>query len=305
MIKETDGDTFENLRALEQNLTFFSAEKEFSLRNIDFEVLQKKTLGLLTVDDIYTNLGLLLSEQCMHTIKAAVFEGDDQSVFKDRREFSGSLLQQLNDVYEYIDFHNETRSTFDKLRRIDTKDYPDMAVREALLNCVIHRDYSFVASTIISIYKNRIEFISIGGLMSGISLDDVLLGLSVCRNPKLANVFYRLELIEAYGTGIRKILNSYERIQRQPEIITTGNAFKIILPNINDSSSAASEITQNFSAVERVINMSKSKKVISRKEVESELGISQPTASRLLKQMIKDGLIIQEGKGKNTRYKFK
>jgi ATP-dependent DNA helicase RecG len=100
-------------------------------------------------------------------------------------------------------------------------------------------------------------------------------------------------------------LNSYERIQRQPEIITTGNAFKIILPNINDLSSAASETTQNFSAVERVINMSKSKKVISRKEVESELDIIQPTASRLLKQMIKDGLIIQEGKGKNTRYKFK
>jgi ATP-dependent DNA helicase RecG len=74
---------------------------------------------------------------------------------------------------------------------------------------------------------------------------------------------------------------------------------------MNDYSYSASETTQNFSAVERVINMSKSKKVISRKEVESELGISQPTASRLLKQMIKDGLIIQEGKGKNTRYKFK
>ena len=107
----------------------------------------------------------------------------------------------MNDAYAFIDLHNQTRATFDQLRRIDVRDYPEVAVREALLNALVHRDYAFSASTLISIYTDRLEFTTIGGLPTGVSLADVLLGLSVCRNPKLANVFYRLELIEAYGTG--------------------------------------------------------------------------------------------------------
>ena len=195
MIKETDGDHFEERRSLEQNLTFEAAEKEFSERDILFGTAQMKTLGIMTQDGVYTNLGLLLSDQCVHTIKAAVFEGTTQNEFKDRKEFSGSLFRQMEDVYEYIDFRNQMHSTFQKLRRIDQRDYPETAVREALLNLLVHREYSFRASTFISIYTDRIEFTSIGGLVNGVTLKDVLMGISVCRNVKLANVFYRLELI--------------------------------------------------------------------------------------------------------------
>ncbi|MEE0637656.1 MAG: hypothetical protein UCH99_11050, partial [Adlercreutzia sp.] len=115
---------------------------------------------------LYTNLGLLLSDQCPHTVKAAVFEGADQSVFKDRREFSGSLMRQLGEAYDYIDFHNQTHATFQKLLRVDTRDYPEVAVREALLNSLVHRDYSFRASTLISVYDDRIEFVSVGGCLT-------------------------------------------------------------------------------------------------------------------------------------------
>lgn len=123
-IKETDGDNFEEMRSTEQNLTFNALSKEFKLRNLDFEAKQKQTLKILNQDGIYINMGLLLSDQCIHSVKAAVFEGMDQSIFKDRKEFSGSLIQQLNDIYNYIDMHNQTRSTFDKLLRVDTRDYP-------------------------------------------------------------------------------------------------------------------------------------------------------------------------------------
>ena len=214
--KGTDGDSFEDMRSLQQDLTFEATAREFSGRKVAFGLAQMKTLGILNTDGIYTNLGLLLSEQCAHTVKAAAFEGTDQSVFRDRREFSGSLLQQLNDVYDFIDMRNQTRATFEKLRRIDERDYPEVAVREALLNSLVHRDYSFSASTLVSVYTDRIEFTTIGGLPTGVSLDDIMLGLSVCRNPKLANVFYRLELIEAYGTGMRKIMKSYENSGKEP-----------------------------------------------------------------------------------------
>ena len=302
MIKETDGDSFEDLRSLEQELTFKEASKEFAERKIAFGVLRRKTLGLVNEDDIYTNLGLLLSDQCSHTIKAAIFEGTDQSIFKDRREFSGSLMKQLKEVYEYIDIHNQTHATFDKLRRIDTRDYPEVALREALLNSLVHRDYGFSASTIIGIYDDQIEFTSIGGLLPGVSLADVMLGLSVCRNPKLANIFYRLELIEAYGTGMRKIINAYKGSGKVPDIQVTDNAFKIILPNLN-ASTVVSRLP-GCSEESEILKYLQKNKTITRKDVEEILGISQSSAVRLLKKMLASGLLVCEGGGRNIKYRL-
>ncbi|MDY3230281.1 MAG: putative DNA binding domain-containing protein [Clostridiaceae bacterium] len=302
MIKDTDGDSFEAMRSLEQTLTFEAATKEFQLRKIEFGSAQMKTLGLLNTDGIYTNLGLLLSEQCTHTVKGAVFEGTDQSVFRDRQEFTGSLLQQLNEVYEYIDRRNQVKATFDKLRRIDTRDYPEVAIREALLNSLVHRDYSFSASTLISVYDDRIEFTSIGGLPDGISLNDIMLGLSVCRNQKLANVFYRLQLIEAYGTGMMKIMRAYENSSHKPAIETTDNAFKIVLPNLNEGNyilplpDAGNELEQS------VLEFIQNHGSITRKEVETVAAINQTAAGRLLSKMVQTNLILQIRQGKNTKY---
>ena len=264
-----------------------------------------KTLGLVTQDGVYTNLGLLLSDQCVHTIKAAVFQGTKQSEFKDRKEFSGSLFQQMNEVYDFIDFRNQTHSTFNKLYRIDRRDYPETAVREALMNLLVHREYSFRASTFISLYADRLEFTSIGGLVSGVTLKDVTMGISVCRNTKLANVFYRLELIEAYGTGLIKIMDAYEGTGLTPQIETSDNAFKIILPNLNampETEKPIQAITEEVSPEEKVIALTKERGAVTRKEVEILLDIRQSSCGRLLKKMTENGLLIQEGKGKNTRY---
>lgn len=304
MIKETDGDSFEDMRSLEQELTFEATGREFEQRKIPFGNTQMKTLKMINGDGIYTNLGLLLSEQCVHTIKAAAFEGTDQSVFKGRREFSGSLLKQLNDVYDYIDMYNQIHATFEKLRRIDCRDYPEVALREALLNSLVHRDYSFRASTLISIYTDRIEFVSIGGLLPGVSLDDVMMGLSVCRNPQLANVFYRLELIEAYGTGMRKIMGAYAGSGKTPVIETTDNAFKIVLPNLN-SADVSLEGVQEIGADEKaVMELAREKGAVTRRDVEALLGLGQSSTGRLIKRMLVGGLLVQAGNGKNTKYRL-
>lgn len=313
MIKETDGDSFENMRSINQALTFEATKKEFEKRNVVFGQPQMQTLKIVSADGIYTNLGLLLSEQCPHTIKAAVFEGINQNVFKDRREFSGSLMQQLNDVYDYIDFHNQTHATFRKLLRIDTRDYPEVAVREALLNTLVHRDYSFRASTLISIYDDRIEFVSIGGLLPGLELDDLMMGVSVCRNPHLANVFYRLQLIEAYGIGMKKIMGAYANALVQPKIKTTNNAFKIILPNVNFTPKAA-EVHKDFekaadlaldSNEEKVLQFLREHLMITRKETQTLLEVSQSTAGRILKAMVDSGQIKQIGGSRTTRYELR
>ncbi len=302
MIKETDGDSFEAMRSLEQNLTFQAAAEEFRSRNIEFGPAQMKTLGILNTDGIYTNLALLLSEQCTHTVKAAVFEGKDQSVFRDRQEFTGSLLLQLSEVYEYIDRRNQVRATFQKLRRIDTRDYPEVAIREALLNSLVHRDYSYGASTLVSVYDDRIELTTLGGLPFGVSLNDIMIGLSVCRNPKLANVFYRLQLIEAYGTGMRKIMRAYEGSNRKPTIETTENAFKIVLPNLNAAADPLPFAGTGDEQEQKVLEFVQSHGSITRKEAETVTGIKQTAAGRLLRNMVQKQLLVQTGQGKNTRY---
>ena len=316
MIKETDGDHFEEMRSLNQELTFEAAQKEFELRDIKFGSQQMQTLKMIDKEGIYSNLGLLLSDQCVHTIKVAVFQGKDQEVFKDRREFTGSLLQQMNEVHEFIDFRNQTHATINGLLRTDIRDYPEVAVREALLNLIVHRDYSFSASALISIYEDRIEFVSVGGLVPGMELEDIMVGLSVCRNQNLANVFYRLKLIEAYGTGMRKIIRAYKNQEAQPVIESTKNAFKIILPNINMESEEkkilSEQITLNKQLEEKIEKLQNRKGEILeyikmngdiiREDAEELLGISASTTLRILKKMVEDGILLKQGKARNTKY---
>lgn len=318
MIKETDGDRFEAMRSMNQELTFETTEKEFQLRKVEFGMQQMRTLKLIDQDGLYSNLAMLLSDQCVHTIKVAVFQGKDQTVFKDRREFAGALMKQMNDVYDYIDFHNQTHATIEKLLRIDVRDYPEIAVREALLNLLVHRDYAFSASALISIYEDWMEFVSIGGLMPGIDLEDVMAGISVCRNQDLANVFYRLHLIEAYGTGISKIIGAYADEEEKPVIETTRNTFKIILPNINamrekvrisepeakeENPETNKEDTQELSSEEeQVLEYAGKHEDFTKNDVVSLLKVSASTAARVIRGLVERNFLKRNGKARNTYY---
>jgi ATP-dependent DNA helicase RecG len=304
MIKETDGEKYEEVRSLNQDLSFSSAERFFKMENVPFGTNQQKTLHLQTTGGIYTNLGLLLSDQAVHTVKLAVFEGHEKEVFKDRREFSGSLLKQLEEVFVFLDRYNRTHAEVKGLLREDRQDYPEEALREALLNALVHRDYAFSSSTLISVFDDRIEFVSVGGLPKGISLDDILLGLSVPRNENLANVFYRLHLIEVYGTGIPKIMRSYAGCEKEPELQVTGNAFKITLPNRNILRHEKINDKVSFNENEEKITalLDKQDEIV-RKDVETALGISQAMAVRLLRGLIDKDAIRAIGGGKKTRYR--
>lgn len=153
----------------------------------------------------------------------------------------------------------------------------------------------------ISIYEDRIEFVSVGGLLPGIALDDIMAGLSVCRNQNLANVFYQLQLIEAYGTGMRKIMESYSGEEQKPLITATSNAFKIVLPNVNNGVPMIKNNAFN-DGESWIMDYVRDHGAIVRHDVEKQFGISASTASRLLKNLSEKGLLSQCGKGRNTRY---
>lgn len=301
MIRETAGDSYEEARSLIQELTFNEADFVFENKQIPFGEAQKRSLGLIGEDGTYTNLALILSDQCTHTVKIAVFEGEQKTVFKDRREFCGSLLKQLNDAYQFIDQFNHTHAHTEGLYRVDKRAYPTEAIREALLNAIVHREYSFSASTLISIFDNRIEFVSIGGLARGISQSDILLGISIARNKKLADVFYRLHLIEAYGTGMPKIIEAYREYGLEPHIEISDNAFKITLPNTNAAVKKTKvELTENEQGVLSVLKEG----IKSRPEIQKALGFSQTTTIVAIAALLDKGLIIKVGNGNKTKYKM-
>ena len=305
MIRDTDGDNFEELRSLNQNLDFDFLKKEFEDANIKLEHSQMRTFNIIDEDGLYTNLGLLLSEQCPHTIKAAVFEGSTKEIFKDRFEFSGSLLKQMKDVYSFLNRYNRTNSEITGLKRTDTREYPEIALREALLNSIVHKEYSYSSSTLISVFDDKIEIVTIGGLTKGLSEDDIMLGVSILRNRNLANIFYRLKLIEAYGTGIPKIIESYNEYNVKPKIEISSNAFKITLPNTLKEKSI-SKLEKNLSDKEYlIVNMLKENEYIKRTDIEKNLSISSSMAIKLLRNMV-DNLVIEKiGKGKNVIYRLK
>lgn len=308
MIKETDGDRFEETRSLNQDLTFDEAGRLFKAKELPFGPIQMKTLGLLNEENLYTNLALLLSDQCPHIIKAATFRGNNQNDFQDRKEFTGSLIKQLNDAYSYLEMRNQTKASFQGLFRIDARDYSDKAIREALLNAIEHRDYSYYAPTLISVFSDRMEFVSYGGLAGGIQMEDILNGLSVCRNQKLAGVFYRLDLVEAYGTGLSTIRNAYAGKNGHPEFIAGPSSFRVVLPNMNTLQSVVQAEPEQGGEIsdemEKALRFIEERGETTRSEVASQLELSASSAIRLMKKLKDIGLIVSIGNGRNVKYRI-
>ena len=303
MIKDSDGDTFEELRSLEQDLTFDAAERAFKMYGVEFNREKHRALGMVqNKDDIYTNLALLLSDQCLHTTKIAVFSDEACTVFRDSKEFGGSLLGQFEDCVNYLALCNKTSSVIKGVVRTDKQDYPEEAIREALLNALVHRDYGFSGSIIINVTDSKMEFISLGGLIPGLSPDDIRSGISQPRNKNLAEVFHRLRLIESYGTGIRRIFNLYADCPTQPQIEVTSNTFKIMLPNMNTTANVKPEKKPVTAQMQKILDFIEANGQITEKQISELLGLKKTRTFTLAKQMRDMGLIEVVGRGEKKRY---
>lgn len=314
MIKDSDGDVFEEMRAPQQELSFQEAERTFMRYKVDFSEEKYIALGLRNIhDDQYTNLAMLLSDQCQHTTKIAVFGDEANITFKDAKEFGGSIFKQLDDSYTYLTLCNRTAATFKGLERVELSDYPEDALREALLNALVHRDYSYSGSIIINVNDSCIEFISIGGLLPGLSADDIRNGISQPRNRKLAEIFHRLRLIESYGTGIRKIYALYKDCAVQPRIEVTTNTFKLVLPNMNASGSVAESASETVEKAPVVITPQMKTVMdylaeygeMTDEDMRELLNIKKTRAYLLARQMNETGLIEIIGRGAAKKYKLK
>lgn len=317
MLKASRRESFDSGRSLRQDLTFEGTRAYFRREGLELGDAQMRSLRMIDQDGQFTNLAWLLSDQCEAVIKLADFFGVNRTTFKDRLETTGSVLVQFEEALAFLGKHLHYKTKFVNMRRVDYEDFPPDAVREALVNAIVHRDYEVAAPTLVSVLEDRIEFTSHGGPPVSLSLSEFEMDVSVPRNPLLAEVFYRVRLIEAYGTGIKRIFEAYEGSGVSPEFNMTKHVVRVRLPNRNydgddafwrrEGDKPISMRQEESDAVDQsnlrdqerlVFAMLEEQGPLRRAELQERFSFSQATMLRILKRLEERGFVRAEG---NTR----
>jgi ATP-dependent DNA helicase RecG len=198
----------------------------------------------------------------------------------------------------YRDYYQHEEIDGSKRRLVEV--IPEAAFREAIANAIIHRVWDIHSQIRISMFDDRIEVVSPGGLPSGISKEEYVSGrISVLRNPILANVFNKLNMVETFGTGILRIKETYKDSATQPVFDATENSIVVILPVIKESL----DLTDDERIVYDVLSKTMARP-ISDIIASSNISFGKSKVSELLKSMEKKGVVSIEGNGRGTKYRI-
>ncbi|WEV73447.1 hypothetical protein OZX74_05770 [Bifidobacterium sp. ESL0798] len=209
---------FDQRLSSSQNLTFEYAKPAFASAGLEWSNDNLVRLHLFDAENQATNVALLLSDQCPYLVKCAVFEGETKAKLVQRQNVSGSLMKQIDATMMFFNRHNPENA------------WPETALRESLINAVLHRDYDKSGPILISVFDSSIEIVSPGGLVDGFEVNDLLNGVSESRNAWLADVFEALHLSENYGTGVQRILDAYSQSLASPQLRVGPGSVAMILP---------------------------------------------------------------------------
>lgn len=289
---------YEQLPANEQNLTFTVlgalVKNEIGIEAFNKDIL--KTLNLYSDKEGYNIAAELLADKNSFCgIDLARF-GESISVILKRETIEHmSLLSELERAIQiYRDFYQ-----YEKIEGIERKKIeriPEQAFREALANGLIHRTWDVKSRIRVMMHGDRIEIISPGGLPTGISDEEYLKGnVSLLRNPILANVFYRLHIVEILGTGITRIRESYRDSVVKPAFEVYENSIKVILP-VSD----AFELTRDEAEVYKELGITASKSI---GEITERVSFGRSKVAAILKRLADKHYIIIQGNGRGTKYK--
>jgi len=279
--------------------------------NEDIKTILKKLK--LIINGKLTNAAIILfgNDPQKYFINALVRVGrfkDETTIIGDRR-IEGNLFKQIEEAEEAIKNFINVRYeiTGEQLTRKDIWDYPLEAIREALLNAVIHRDYfKYNVQAQIKIFNDWIWFFNIGGLPEGITLEQLkTTHPSVARNPLIVHIFYLAGLIEEYGSGIGRIMNSLKEANLpEPEFKEEFAGFSLYMRKDYYTEERLKEMGLNDRQVKAVIYV-KEKGKITNKEYQEITKISRQMATIELTNMVDRGVFIKIGKaGKGVAYQL-
>lgn len=297
LILEGKNISFEELPADNQDLVFNELSKKLSnalnIRELNKDTL--KTLELYSDKDGFNKAGELLSDSNRFNGIDIVRFGENISIILDRENIENeSVLKQYDDAinvyqkyYQYEQIKGSLRKTVSLI--------PEEAFREAIANAIVHRTWDINASIQISMYSDRIEVVSPGGLPNGIKEEEYRRGgLSVLRNRILGNVFLRLNMIERFGTGIRRINETYRNSEVKPVFKITENSIIVILPVLEQKYNLTDDEAKIFKLLKN--------REMSSSAIAEYTGFGKNKVITILKNLVDKGYVSFSGQGRGIRY---
>ena len=315
-----------NLILKGMNKTYDSLPSSYNLSDVSFTLLaatfKKETgddfdltkdlvsMGFVTEDGIVTNAGLLLCDQgylkqskVVCTRWKGIEKGSVEGDALDDEEFTGvSLITLLANAEAFIRTNSKSPWSIRGMRREEKSDYPFKAVREVLVNALIHRDYQSIGAEVhVDMYDDRMEISSPGGMINGSRIQDLDLKRvpSMRRNEIISDTFGRLHYMERRGSGIRRILNSYVDYTEQPEFYSDEYFFIVTLPNRSEARSAQLELKLEIENKKRQQSSGKLQQSYDKTKLSS--GDMQLSSGEKEKEELKKWLECKVGKSFNKR----
>ncbi|MGM9969853.1 MAG: RNA-binding domain-containing protein [Anaeroplasma sp.] len=289
--------SFEEMNVDEENLEFsYLSEnliKAMDLSSFNLDTL--KSLNLYNSKFGYNNAAMLLADSNNFPgLDIAVF-GNSINIFKRRISFAGeSILKQYYDVLELFRSEYIVEKIEDGFRQ-KIELVPFDAFREAVANALVHRTWDIKANTKIEMHPDKIIISSPGGLVADMSKEDYINGnYSYLRNPIIANIFRRLNIIEAFATGIKRINDAYRDAIVKPIYDVTSSAISVTLPLID-------QVNLSFNE-KKVYDAMKQNYSYSRLEIEEISGFTKDTLIRILNTLVEKGIVEKSGKARATIY---
>ena len=247
----------QNLILKGKNITFDSLPSEYNVGDLSFTLLtatiKDKTgkkfnedrdyvsLGLADKNNKLTNGAVLLSDQgALNQSKVVctrwngLTKGSVKEDALDDKEYTGSLISLLENTDTFIKNNSKNSWKIKGMDRVEYEDYPITARREAIVNALIHRDYQILGSEIhIDMYDDRLEIVSPGGMIDGTQIQNLEIGKvpSMRRNTIISDIFSRLHYMDRRGSGLSRIMESYNDFIEKPKFLSDESSFTVIFPN--------------------------------------------------------------------------
>lgn len=292
---------YESLQSSIQDLDFTILEKDLKSKvGIDAMTIDVlRTLLLYDKKGYFNIAGKLLADtnDCEHCgIDIVKFGKDINQILYRTTLHKTSILRLYYEAIEVFERYY-TYEEIDGFVRIKIELLPKEAFRESLANALVHRAWDIDAHIKISMYEDSIVIDSPGGLPSSITKAEYLRGnVSLARNPIIAGVFFRLQIIEQFGTGIPRIIHAYKDNRFKPNFEISSNSIRITLPLIETK---LSQITEDEEIVYTLLN---NQGELSRRELELATGYNKSKLLRILNTLINKYVVVKLGSGPETTY---
>lgn len=241
-------------------------------------------------------------------IQCGVFKGETKAIFVDRREFDGKVQEQIEEAFQFVLRNIHLGARFQGIYRQDVYEIPPDAIRELIINAVVHRSYLDHGNIQVAVYDNRLEITSPGKLPMGQTIERMIEGYSRIRNEALANAFSYINLIEHWGSGIPRI-NQQLRDAGLCELEFIGGDTDLRINiyrgqnEVNDLNNDPDDLNSSKDDLETSLLVAiETNPELTQKALGEKLGVSTATVKRMLAKLQEEGIVQRKGSNRKGKW---